>query len=960
MSSGFQNVSLCGLRVVRAASGLRPGGHLCRRFMQNLRDAVSLGLSLSVPNTTAALSLPRRFFTSTSSRYALFRSTLCNHRPHMPLVIQESEVAVTSTSGSSLLSPSSDGLLQQESMTDVSAQHDQLARELSLLSTEEFVHRIHRFSRANFSAAQRPHLLLHLRELRQPHRLRSVSVKTMQDYIQLAYAAGLCQSCMDLYHGYRECCSDDMATPGVRSGGGKNSDTLFVESAALASCYVVDSAYALQNVSELTRIASYCVARLSASSVVQRDSNDNGGDNGDAGFTTASSAARLPRDVTMEMSLCRCLWRALCLVEYFAEETARGGKAMSGSGEQALSDAAAIYEGCLQVAQWRITTTTTVRQCEPESSPTAIRGAATPRRSAHRFLQRARRLIQYDTSGDDGEYAFFHLCVEEGLLPQPRASRVKQAAASGDNCAEMAGDLHYNSAEVQIFYAALIDSCAAGQHVQEAVAYFQEARRLLCLSPLVEDGGCSVRFRNDVMEEGRQDLVLPPESSISQANQEVPGIVVRPFRNAVSLPFRSPSRVITTDTTATTTTTTDGEGACEKCKQNGDDTGSADDYTEYLVHRLLFVLQTSKDHRRITNLARALVATVVAQLKVNMWILLLASASETRAVDLVLVANTRAIQHLRSSGITAGERRSWEYLLQSSLNALSKCQILQFEQTYLAPAQSEGLLHCTDEFYYCCLLQDAHNSMNPVPQAAALRARMEEEGVPTSLPIISRLLKLYLRAEAPEFLPTYQEAVEKLGLFRSSWVDQLLLWADRRRYFLQQEDRAFIIGEVQRVKGIDQPAELMQALGGLRTQFALLYYDYKHSPCAQFLQGGTITDGVPTTIDSRAHFLVSRPQCVQRGVMPTAGESWVSGGVSPSIKNVGTVPQILGDPARRAVSVYIADLSQSALLMSSISDGSGHNEGGRGSPDAQQDEVLRLYLCDVLEGLQRSSNRVEF
>ncbi|ESL10656.1 hypothetical protein TRSC58_01607 [Trypanosoma rangeli SC58] len=246
------------------------------------------------------------------------------------------------------------------------------------------------------------------------------------------------------------------------------------------------------------------------------------------------------------------------------------------------------------------------------------------------------------------------------------------------------------------------------------------------------------------------------------------------------------------------------------------------------------------------------------KLGISVWSIVLIAAGEMRAVDLALVAFAQAREALRGVG-NAMDRRGNEYLLQTAIHALSKCQVPRFEEEYLRPCKDQQLMHCTNEFYFCALLQHAHNSMDPAAGAEEILRRMREAGTPLTTRVISRLIKIYLRIESPKLLELYQHATQQLKTFKLSWLDELLLWADRRRYNLSREERKYILDEVQRVHGTKN---IRDDLGGLRTQYALLKYDYEHAPLEVFASTSHPPETEPTILDSRVHFLLKYPHCV--------------------------------------------------------------------------------------------------
>lgn len=345
---------------------------------------------------------------------------------------------------------------------------------------------------------------------------------------------------------------------------------------------------------------------------------------------------------------------------------------------------------------------------------------------------------------------------------------------------------------------------------------------------------------------------------------------------------------------------------------------------EFVVYRFLAVLQSSKENAAITQLARSLISEAVP-ISISVWSIILISAGEMRAADVALYAYKSAQRQMEETTGGVAERRGVQYLLQTALNALSKCQVPSFENRYLQAARDAGL-NCTDEFFFSCLLQDAHNSMNPLERSREVRNRMDRLGVPLTAQLISRLLKIYLRAEDKEYLLLYRLAAEKLNIFRRPWLDGLLLWADRRRYSLSPEDRGYILREIQNRLGL----AAKEHLGGLRTQFSLLEYDFRIQPCAFFLKKSQPPDTEPSVQDPRLHFLTRRPSNTWRGVLckENCGDERLSARLHRGSQNT---------LARRA---FLA--AQPVICVE----------------DEGDVESFRIVLAEVLSSLQTSNNVV--
>ena len=126
----------------------------------------------------------------------------------------------------------------------------------------------------------------------------------------------------------------------------------------------------------------------------------------------------------------------------------------------------------------------------------------------------------------------------------------------------------------------------------------------------------------------------------------------------------------------------------------------------------------------------------------------------------------------------------------------------------------------------------------------------------------SLCFKILLRAESEEFLTFYKRVVDTFGLFKRVWVEELILWADRRRYFITTDERQYIMDEARRHFGVtDVRSEDLGGLEKLRTHLATIYHDLSHSPLDGFKENGWISPD-PIVMDSRVHFLMKKKTCV--------------------------------------------------------------------------------------------------
>ncbi|KAH9577181.1 hypothetical protein LSM04_006681 [Trypanosoma melophagium] len=690
----------------------------------------------------------------------------------------------------------------------------QMAHELTLLSSDEFARRLYRFSRTNFDPNHTAAVHAHVSELLR-RRMHEMSVKCIREYAHLAHVAKLHDLCLQVYYARANLTIDPSSQDVDEAGGGNFA----------VSDSVVDSAYNLASSRDLVRLSSYCVKHL-------------------------QNVTSISWEVMSAFSLVRAFWRCICIaVKNYSTHCTES--------KQALDDAAYIYNECIALVY-----------------PDASRELST-----QNIIHTVQRFVKYASCGDEGEMLFFHFCLKKGFLRRPRDMINKNPVDDVSGIMLEAGNSVTNNkiteggrvSEEQWFYASLIATCRAGQHVHTALRYFDDIGSFLG----VEQVSCD-------------DLLRPRSRNVQQE---------------VSVTERQNSR---------------------ENKINGT---SIEKVSEYLIFQLLTVLQAAKDNGKIVFTARAMLRDG-AQLSISVWSIVLIAAGETRAVDLAIAAYTQAKDALVESDQSL-DRRGNEYLLQTAIHALSKCQVPRFEEEYLRPCLQENLVHCTNEFYFCILLQHAHNSTDPGAGAEDVLQAMKEKGTPLTTRVVSRLMKIYLRIESPKLLELYQHATKRLGLFKPSWLDELLLWADRRRYNITNEERKYILDEVQRVHGV-KGAE--GDLGGLRTQYALLRYDYEHNPREVFVRTLNPPITEPNITDSRVHFLIKKPHCVLHHYTFHKKNSNPTG------------QPLLGDPERTQKYLRCAMLS---------------SEGITTAKGSIRTEAFRVYMGQMLQTLQKNNNYVE-
>jgi hypothetical protein len=115
---------------------------------------------------------------------------------------------------------------------------------------------------------------------------------------------------------------------------------------------------------------------------------------------------------------------------------------------------------------------------------------------------------------------------------------------------------------------------------------------------------------------------------------------------------------------------------------------------------------------------------------------------------------------------------------------------------------------------------------------------------------LNQLLRLLQRADHPALLTWHRYAMGARGMGRPQWVELLVVWADRRRYALSNEERSYVLHQTEGARGGER----------LGPMLALLRFDHDQARIAS-QRGGRrgVGEIVGPHFDPRAYFLRRGP-----------------------------------------------------------------------------------------------------
>lgn len=527
---------------------------------------------------------------------------------------------------------------------------------------------------------------------------------------------------------------------------------------------------------------------------------------------------------------------------------------------------------------------------------------------------------------DDGEMKFFSFCREHNFLRfNPQDYLTPQEAVASD--VPPIQEVH-----VEQYFYALVGSCRKGLHVDQAVRYYEQYRE-----------------------------ILDAKQTLSEA-KPTPGVSA------------SPQTAASDDNDSTAPTASSSAGLSES-----------------FLFQVLSVLQAARAYKHILKLMVPVV-TRTSQLSAAIWSQVLLAAGEEKNLDVSRIGYQHALRALQQRSFLQGDTvSSTEYLLQTSIHAMAKCYCPRLLEDVIQPCLDSKVLVLPTETVAYIMTQNAMYAPNAAELVPEIRWWMRTNQVDMSTRIASLMFKILLRLESDDMLPFYKEVLalctnrttnktpsvevkqsQKAGVvFKSIWLEQLILCADRRRYTLSQDDRAYIVGEIERVYGkftIDRQTGTFSttALEGLRTQVGILVNDLEFNPLQTFKAAQerldsdelgahsssrgdprVASDGItpPAPLqDPRMHFLFKRQRCFSKNfVSPVWCEDGVAKLVTPP--PTGTHHACTTANLRRIAAAQIVE-----NLFSAREDAPNQQI----SLSADADDALGVMLATIVEGLQNN------
>ena len=442
----------------------------------------------------------------------------------------------------------------------------------------------------------------------------------------------------------------------------------------------------------------------------------------------------------------------------------------------------------------------------------------TSRVTLKEILQEARRQMLYASPEEKGEMAFFLLCKQRGVLK---------------NSNRPLHELRSN----ETYYCALIRTCRNGCFSDVAMDYFEELRSASTATMMRKVGNTT----GDIGGQSDQDAPAGLDAAESTSEHE------RALFESLGLDASVGSpRSFHDDSSA---------GGTEVSTSGAEGTGM----TEVVIFTVVSVLHAARDNQRIVDMGKSLIADASNTLSASILATLGSAGGEIKDLAFVKVCYDGIVK----SQMDAPKPNT--FLVYSALSSLSKCSVADFKPTYLDVCIERGLVNNDPETHTYLIIQNAMGSVNPMAAISPLvSSALEDESFAQSLSVrvASLLFKVLLRSESEEFLPLYKRLVE-CGLFKQVWVEELILWADRRRYFLSQSDRNYIVSEIKRHYRIgDLKSANLHGLEKLRTHVAGIHHDAQFNPLERFRNEQWISPE-PTVLDSRVHFILKRKTCIE-------------------------------------------------------------------------------------------------
>lgn len=194
-----------------------------------------------------------------------------------------------------------------------------------------------------------------------------------------------------------------------------------------------------------------------------------------------------------------------------------------------------------------------------------------------------------------------------------------------------------------------------------------------------------------------------------------------------------------------------------------------------------------------------------------------------------------------------------------SLQGLARCGLPQFDQVLNACSKNDLMNGGVEERSYMTL-QHALNTVDVCERVAAVEDVMAQAKEPLSDRMMILVLQCLHRAES-DLLPQY---IKKFMAMRdnevkSTWIELLVLWADRKSYTLDVETRSWILDILSRAGMLDLKSSRVD---NFRNQLGHFLHEAVDEARSTFLSQRKISLP-PQTRDPRLHFLRDGRKAVQ-------------------------------------------------------------------------------------------------
>jgi hypothetical protein len=270
----------------------------------------------------------------------------------------------------------------------------------------------------------------------------------------------------------------------------------------------------------------------------------------------------------------------------------------------------------------------------------------------------------------------------------------------------------------------------------------------------------------------------------------------------------------------------------------------------------------------ILKLAREIIhssAESLAEIPDSFWYYVVNAAGESHDEEM----SHFVASHVMRRSLDPTSPLQDESLVFVTLQAVARCGTSDFVQKFLEPCIAAKIISPGEQGDAITYLLLYHN-MTCVDAEAKTLDLLNDPSMVITQRVASLVIKILSRADSDRFFAFYKRITTGMGahgasFFRLSWLEELILYADRRRYSLSEADRQFVVNEVTaRVGFVDVEGDV-KGLDNVRNSIAILKHDEQHHPLDAMKRRGAISPP-PKLFDSRLQFISRRQSCVSNAI----------------------------------------------------------------------------------------------